>query len=256
MDRNKISEVIETSNDLTGSIEKLQSLGDTINEICRVSGVAAVSLGVFHGGQVIHRANFGLRDVINGSLPDGDTIYPIASLTKGMTAAAFGHLVHKNIIKYNSPIRDVYPEFVQVNKEVQTQATIGDLLAHKTGLVSKNCYWHQARQRLLLPKVQTARTVSILESCGKLSDSFIYNNWTYAFAGMVLESLTSTSFESFVRKVLFSPLGLKRTMIGVPSLADFANVARTYTSYDHGQACEVPYPEISDDTIMGPAVGA
>ena len=43
---------------------RFQALHPQIEEICSVSGNSGLSIGVLHECKVIHRANFGYRDVI------------------------------------------------------------------------------------------------------------------------------------------------------------------------------------------------
>ncbi len=221
-------------------------------EICDVSGDVGLSVGVYHAGQVVHRANFGYRDLERKIAPDSDTIYPIASLTKAMTAAAFGILVDDGKLSWDSLVMDACPEFRQANESVKSEATITDLLAHRTGLARKNCYWHQSRQKFLLLKHETASTMSLLEQVGSLHDSSIYDNWVYAFAGIVFGKIAGESLGTFLQKQIFDPLSLKRTTIGVPPSE---NLAKSYTTLDDGTPWEVPNPETRDNTIMGSASG-
>ena len=231
--------------------ERLQSLSPIITEICQISGNAGMSLGVINRGEVVHRANFGYRDLKNKIAPDSNTIYPICSLTKAMTAAAYGILVDREDFQWETPIKEIYP-FQQVNERVREEANVTDLLAHRTGLAAKNLYWHQSWQQLLLPKEETASTMSILECVGTLHDSFVYNDMAYAFAGVVLEKLTGESFGSFMQTQVFEPLGLNRTTIGSPPSE---NIAKSYSSLDDGSPWEIPNPGIQDSTILGSSAG-
>lgn len=232
--------------------QRLQSLSPAITEICQISGNAGMSVGVVHQGEVIHRTNFGYRDLENKIVPDSDTVYPLCSLTKAMTAAAYGILVDRQEFQWVTRIQDIYP-FNQINDIVRERATVTDILAHRTGLAPKNCYWHQSRQQLLLLKGETASTMGILEYVGTLHETFLYSNWVYAFAGVVLENWVGESFGSFVQSQIFEPLDLRRTTIGSPP-SD--NVAKSYQFLSDGTPWEIPNPQIQDNTVMDAAGGA
>ena len=120
--------------------EGLRLLTPIISEICQILGSADISIGVAYHGGVIHRLNLGDRGVERENPPDSDTVYPIASLTKTMLAAAFGVLVDEGKVSCNSLIRNIYPEFRQASKAARAQATLIDLLAHRIGLTPKNTY--------------------------------------------------------------------------------------------------------------------
>lgn len=243
----------EESDEMKRLAQNLQLLSPVISEICQVSGSAGTSIGVAHRGKVVLRLNLGYRDVENQIAPDSDTVYPIASLTKSMTAASFGVLVHDGQLSWDDLVAEVYPDFLQANDTVREKATITDLLAHRTGLAGKNCYWHQSRQQLLTPKEETASTISILESVAKFREDFFYNNLVYSFAGVVLERIARVSFGTFIHKKIFEPLGLRRTTIG-PLPVD--NVAKSYQTLDNGTSWPIPTSNIQDNTIMGSAGGA
>lgn len=155
--------------------ERLRSLSSAITEICQISGNVGLSVGVVHHGQVIHRANFGHRDIANGIAPNSDTVYSLCSLIKAMTAAAYGILVDHQDFRWDTCIRDIY-SFQQMSDIVRERAIVTNFLAHRTDLTSRNCYWHQSRQQLLLSKGETASTISILESVGTLHETFMYSN--------------------------------------------------------------------------------
>ena len=169
-----------------------------------------------------------------------------------MTAAAYGALMDRQDFHWATRIRDIYP-FQRINDVVREQANVIDLLAHRTGLAQKNCYWHQSRQQLLLPKGESASTIGILEHVGTLHETFLYSNLVYAFVGFVLEKWVGESFGSFVQTQIFEPLDLHRTIIGSPSPG---NVAKSYQFLNDGTAWEIPNPQIQDNTIMDAAGGA
>ena len=170
-----------------------------------------------------------------------------------MTASAFGILVDEGKVSWNSLVRDVYPEFRQASETVGRQAALADLLVYRTGLARKNLYWHQSCQKLLLPKDETASTLSLLKEVAPFRAAFVYNNWAYCFAGIILERIAGETFGSFIQRDVFQPLGLSRTTIGIPAQE---NLAESYQTLDNGIPWWVPRPEIHDETIMRSAGGA
>jgi CubicO group peptidase (beta-lactamase class C family) len=82
----------------------------------------------------------GYRDVEQQTKPDSDTIYHVASPTKAMTSMTFGIAVENGLADWDTLIRTVYPDFQLANETVRSEATITDLLAHRTSLAGKKCY--------------------------------------------------------------------------------------------------------------------
>lgn len=58
-----------------------------------IAGTAGLSIGIVHGSQPIYTTHFGYRDVEKQLAPDGDTVYHIGSMTKGMVVQALAFLV-------------------------------------------------------------------------------------------------------------------------------------------------------------------
>ncbi|MCJ1398273.1 hypothetical protein MMC11_001470 [Xylographa trunciseda] len=69
------------------------------------------SIGVLHEDKVIYKHNYGYRDVEAQIAPDDRTIFHIASLSKSFTAAGIGILVEEAKMSWNTPIREILPDF-------------------------------------------------------------------------------------------------------------------------------------------------
>jgi CubicO group peptidase (beta-lactamase class C family) len=119
---------------------QLQALDPTIREICSITGVAGVSIGVLHHGKVIYRESFGFRDVESGVKGDADTIYYLGSMTKGFTAEAIGILVDEGNLKWTTPVKDVVPEFCPNDDIIYKHSNMVDL-SHRTGLERADSFW-------------------------------------------------------------------------------------------------------------------
>ncbi|PVH81622.1 beta-lactamase/transpeptidase-like protein [Cadophora sp. DSE1049] len=92
---------------------RLQALGPVINELMSISGCTGVSIGVSHHNETIYNAGFGYRHREKKLVPDADTIYHVASLSKSFTAAALGILAHDKKLNLNQPLREILPTFSQ-----------------------------------------------------------------------------------------------------------------------------------------------
>jgi hypothetical protein len=91
--------------------ERLNLLGPTIAKICNISRTPRTSIGVTHRGEVIYKANFGYRDVEAQLVPDDNTAYHVASLTKGFSATALSILVGDGKLEWNAPLAQIIPGF-------------------------------------------------------------------------------------------------------------------------------------------------
>ncbi|KAF4631865.1 hypothetical protein G7Y89_g6262 [Cudoniella acicularis] len=77
--------------------KKLRRLHGIISNLVDVSRTLGLYLGVLYRGSTIHTAHFGKRGNSEGevSLPNDDTVYSIASLTKAFTVSKISMLVDR-----------------------------------------------------------------------------------------------------------------------------------------------------------------
>ena len=77
---------------------------------------------------------WGLRDIDTGAPVAPDTVFPICSVTKSFTATALALLVDEGQLDWDMPVRAVLPEFWLRDPVATEQASLRDLLTHRTGL--------------------------------------------------------------------------------------------------------------------------
>lgn len=179
-------------------VDRLQALSKVIAEICRISGTPGASIGVLHEGKVIYTHNYGYHNVESSIPPDENTIYHIASLSKSFTAVCIAILVEEGKISWDTPVRDILPDFKHVNPTINNKATILDLMSHRTGLASKNMLWLRDYAGVQLPQNETLQMVSYLETVFDFRKQWLYSNWGYAVADQIIQRLSGQSWGTFL----------------------------------------------------------
>lgn len=110
------------------------SLGD-IEEIRKLYRVPSISLGVLHQGEIIFRESLGVRDNRTQDPANADTLYHLASVSKGFLSALAGIAVAEGKLKWTAPVATYLPEFNPFdNPDVGKKVRILDCLRHTTGL--------------------------------------------------------------------------------------------------------------------------
>jgi CubicO group peptidase (beta-lactamase class C family) len=115
--------------------------GLTSNEIDRLAAsamlefqVPGVVIGVVKDGQVVHAAGYGVRELGQPGSVDTQTLFRVASLTKGMTTAALAILVDEGKLDWDDKVVDHIPDFQMYDPWVSKEFTVTDLLTHRSGL--------------------------------------------------------------------------------------------------------------------------
>ena len=73
----------------------------------------------------------GLADDITGRVVDGDTIFPVFSVIKAVTAVALHIQAERGYVDYYAPVAQYWPEFGAHGKD---RGTVYDVLTHRIGV--------------------------------------------------------------------------------------------------------------------------
>ncbi|PSN73639.1 beta-lactamase/transpeptidase-like protein [Corynespora cassiicola Philippines] len=234
----------------TDIVQRLHASHTEINQIREISGNAGMSIGVMHGGFVIHQAHLGYQDVAQRVPPNSKTVYEIASLTKAIISLCLSLLVESGDLDWDTSLRELLPDYVprnKISKLPHDEVNLVDVLAHRHGLTQRNMYRMQGHATVLMDVEETLNVFSDLEPIKEFRSTMTYNNWGYGVAGSILENISGMSVGEFALKNIFDPLGMSRTTLSDPC---DNNCARTYVSLTNGTPFEVPRPPFSDGKLL------
>ncbi len=192
-----------------------QPLETYVRDSMTQAEVPGLALTVVHGEDPPIVQGFGVRRLGRPEPVDGDTIFNIASLTKSFTAASAAALVDEHRLAWDDRVSRLLPQVEFSDPWLTRQITIADLLSHRTGLESANTAWYLAR----VSRPEILRRVRYLQPAAPFRTEQTYNNGLYIVAGEAIAAAAGTSFEDHVRARLLRPLGMTRTLIGVPPTA-------------------------------------
>ncbi|KAK0126842.1 hypothetical protein ONS95_008421 [Cadophora gregata] len=225
-----------------------------LEELMRVGGAPGLSVAVMTRGELVYQDNFGYRDV-EAALPvNNETIFAGASLTKAVTAAAFSLLVDEGSVTWDTPVKDLLPEFDSRDGVIKNCLTVTDLLSHRHGLEGNDGYAVSAENNCLIAKDDVMRFLNTRERVRPFRGQFAYNNAGYELVGKVIERLSGLSFRDFITKRIFEPLDMSSTYLVTPP-ASVNNVAKSYSTLDDGTLAHITAPKMGDDWWGGVSGG-
>lgn len=182
---------------------------DVFTSTPELASVPGVAYALVHRGELVHAAGRG-DAVPGGGVPDADTVFRIASMTKSFTAAAVLLLRDAGQLRLDDPVASHLPAFGAAGALDGPAVTIRDLLTMGGGLPTDDPWGDRqeslsagAFDRLLaagLSFVRPART------------RFEYSNTGYAALGRVIEEVSGRSYHEFVLTELCAPLGMVSTV--------------------------------------------
>jgi CubicO group peptidase (beta-lactamase class C family) len=208
--------------------------------------VPGCAIACVRDGDVVLAAGWGRRDLETGFPVTSDTLFAIGSVTKAFTVAMVGALVDDGLLDWERPLRDYLPELRLHDPVVTERLSMVDLLAHRSGLPRHDLAWVGHPD---LSRAELVRRLRFLPLSKDLRQAFQYCNLGYGLAGHVVEVISGTQWEDYLRTRLLTPLRMDRSKLSVDDmLADPDHAA----AYERRKGVIVPVPQRSV-TALAPA---
>lgn len=206
--------VVLASATLLASQPRLESPADRIDALIAASykpdkpGAAAI---VVKDGKTLLRKGYGLADLELGVPIEPDMIFRIGSVTKQFTATAILRLVEQGKLAIDDPIAKYLPEYPTQGKTI----TIEHLLTHTSGIRSYTGM--SAWRPPMIKELSVAEMIDVFK--GEPLDfapgeRWLYNNSGYFLLGAIIEKITGQTYEQFVEREIFAPLGMTHSFYG------------------------------------------
>lgn len=159
---------------------------------------------VAQAGKVVYEKAFGYADFSAHRPNTLSQTFPVASITKTVTATAVLQLQEQGKLRVGDRVQQHLPDFPYPT------ITIRHLLSHTSSLPPYDAFFDSLRQaqpttvftnRDVLPRF-AARHLPLLYPPG---DNGNYDNINYVFLALLIEKVTGTSFQEYVKKHVFLP---------------------------------------------------
>ncbi len=188
---------------------KLLGIGVAMQEMIAKNEIAGAVTVVVTKDRLLHLEGNGFADVAAKRPMTPDTLFWIASMTKPVTGTAVLLLQDDGKLNVADPVSKYLPEFAGLKAPSGKPAnlTITQILTHTSGLGEASG-----------PEAQKAKTLADLVPLW-LAAPMQYEpgeKWKYTQSGInaaarVVEVVSGMTFDSFLQKRLFDPLGMKHT---------------------------------------------
>lgn len=220
----------------------LPGIGTAMEEMIAKREIAGAVTAVLSTTGILHLETSGFSDIAAKRPMTADTLFWIASMTKPVTGAAILMLQDDGKLTVSDPVAKYLPEFAGLKTPSGKPAnlTLTQVLTHTSGL-----------GEAAGPAAQRARTLADLVPIW-LAAPMQYEpgeRWKYTQSGInaaarVVEVVSGMTFDVFVEKRIFAPLGMKSTTF-YPTDEQRARLATAYAKNKETGALEPvpPRPE-------------
>src|SRR5918993_2376220 len=226
-----------------------------IQRVMKTFTVPGLSVAIVKDGKVMLAKGYGIRRMGNRAPADARTRFGIASNTKLFTATALALLVEEGKIGWDKPVVDYLPGFAMSDPYVTRELTVRDLLVHRSGLglgAGDLLWWPPSTY----DRKEITRRIRHIPLATSFRSAYAYDNVLYLVAGEVIEALSGTSWEEFVRSRILAKVGMTDTDVRHSGATAGGNVAGTHAEVNDTVRPVAPFASDNTNPAGGIMSGA
>ena len=198
---------------------------------------------VIRRGQIVHQAGYGYADLERRVPITAGSAFNLASVSKQFTAMAVMVLAASGDLGYDDPVSRYLPQLSPYKG-----VTIRQLMTHTGGLPD---YYDVIDTRYGMPS--NAEALALLADISTPDfppgERFAYSNSGYDMLGPLVEAVSGTDFATFMRERVFTPAGMRHSVIHDHTLPRIASRAYGYEPIGDGF-------RLNDDDPLNGIVGS
>lgn len=209
-----------TNNTLASAIDR--KVDTAARAYIQKANTVGLSIGIIKNG-VVSLYNYGETTKGNKTLPTGNTVFEIGSVTKTFTATLLAWYVNEGKIKFDDPIIQFLPDSVAANLQLKN-ITLRSLSNHTSGLpnLPTNFQAQKAYDAINPYKnYNTQLLFSYLKRCrlnNEPGTTYAYSNVAVGLLGIILEKISGKPYAQMVQDIITSPLAMKGTAQQLPRI--------------------------------------
>lgn len=184
------------------------------NLLAENPGVPGVAIAVIQDGAVVWSDGYGVADRASEELVTADTPFPVASISKIVTAYALLELVAEGQIDLDAPANSYLTrwQIPALGRNNPDEATIRRILSHTAGLSTDGYPGFTADAELPTLEELLDGTggdpVRLMITPGR---RFMYSGGGYTVLQLMIEELTGETFANYMQRVVLEPLGMEHS---------------------------------------------
>ena len=174
--------------------------------------IPGLSLGIVHGTQIVHLQGFGAADA-TGRMVTPQTPFMIGSMSKSFTALAVMQLVEAGKVELDAPAQRYLPWFRVADPTASARITVRQLLNQTSGIPANS--ENELKEGFLstgnVTLEQYVRGLKTLVLDRPVGASFEYANTNYSVLGLIVQTVSGQSYETYIQQHIFSPLQMSHS---------------------------------------------
>jgi CubicO group peptidase (beta-lactamase class C family) len=205
--------------------------------------IPGLALVIVHNDEIVYTQGYGDAD------PDGTPVTPqtpfiLGSTSKSFTALAIMQLVEAGEIELDASVQTYLPWFTMAGPEDAALITVRHLLAQTSGLSGpvsdKDLVNPDVSENALETHIRELAEYNLARPPG---ESYDYNNTGYDILGLIVQTVSGQSFESYIEEQIFLPLEMTHSYTSKSEAeANGLAIGHTYFFGNPRASADAPYP--------------
>lgn len=206
------------------------------------------AVAVVKNGKLLFAKGYGARRVGEPGPVDAHTLFQIASNTKAFTTAALAILADEGKLAWDDPVTKFLPGFQLYDPYVTREFTVRDLVTHRSGLGlgAGDLLWFHSNYS----RAEIAHRIRFAKPASSFRSQYAYDNVLYIVAGEIVPAVAGMSWDDFVTRRIFAPLGMTESGTTIAFFTGSANAAAPHAS-SGGRLQVVPIDSVDNTAPAG-----
>jgi CubicO group peptidase (beta-lactamase class C family) len=222
------------------------SVDKIVEDALKAWQVPGASLAIVQGDKVVHLKGYGVKEQGKNDPVTPDTLFAIGSTSKAFTTAAMAMLVDEGRMNWDDPVRK-HVEFFRLSDPLASeQVTLRDIITHRTGLARHDLLWYRSPWS----REEVIRRIGSVQLTRPFRSVWQYQNIMYVTAGYAVGEASKSSWEEFVQKRIFDPLGMSGANFSATIAEKAPDRASPHVKGGDGRVTVIPWFNLDN---AGPA---
>ena len=184
-----------------------------------------IAVAMVYDGKIIFQKGYGFRDAKTEALVDTNTVFRLASVSKGFASALTGVLVKEGFLNWDDKVIKYIPDFTLKDTSAVRKLTIRHILSHTTGIVP-HAYDTMIEDKVSFDKIVKALTT--LDTHCEAGDCYGYQNAMYSLISLIVDAATGRHYGSMLAEKILQPLRLNNASFTQKAMIASENYAKPH----------------------------
>jgi len=208
------------------AVSRLDSLliryDSDVRDFFAESKIPGAAIAIVTDDSILYMKGFGYRKIGEADEIDANTVFRIASVSKGFASVLTGLLVKDRLLNWDDHVTKYLPVFSLKDSTNTRSLTIRHILSHTSGLIP-HAYDNLLEAKIRFEDVaRKLKDVNIVSPVGKF---YAYQNVVYSLISPIIRTATGREYEYLLSQRLLKPLGMNSTSLDRAGLTATGNFA-------------------------------